>query len=143
MIEKQLHLIERRRLELMQSRNLGPANQQKSSNLNSITNQQWDILNEYASTTTATSSTTSSSSCATVAAQQTNNNSKASKAKTKASKKSKSASTTLKKKTAYVDQSNMLHLEISSENSSSHENDITTSNAAVSKKNLGKFVFLR
>lgn len=42
MIEKQLKLIEMRRLELMQHRkgSIG-------SNLNSITNQQWELINEY------------------------------------------------------------------------------------------------
>lgn len=42
MIQKQLKLIETRRLELMQQRK-----SQNGNNLNTITNQQWEMLNEY------------------------------------------------------------------------------------------------
>lgn len=132
MIEKQLHLIERRRLELMQSRaSVANANNAKSgANLNSISNQQWDILNEYATTTTTSSTTSSSTAIATKL-------SKSTKATTK-----KLTSTKQKKQQKYVDQSNLLHLEISSENSSSQENDQTTKATAQSltKSNFGNFL---
>jgi nuclear pore complex protein Nup98-Nup96 len=43
MINKQLKLIEERRKELMQQKNIN----KPITNLNSITNQQWDVINEY------------------------------------------------------------------------------------------------
>jgi hypothetical protein len=130
MIEKQLHYIERRHLELMQSRASGANNNAKGGgNLNSISNQQWDILNEYATTTTTSSTTSSSTAIA-------NKTSKSTKVTTK-----KLTSNKQKKQQKYVDQSNLLHLEISSENSS-QENDQTTKATALSvtKSNFGNFL---
>jgi hypothetical protein len=128
MIEKQLHLIERRRLELTQSskakaaNGIGGAAQVVANNLNTITNQQWDILNEYTGTGTSSSTCSGSSSIIKLNIKSGDSNEIESLEQTLIKKNKKPKKKT--NKYNQVNQSNILHLElISSSENSQEEND--------------------
>ena len=126
MIEKQLNLIERRRLELMHSRkSLGSNINNGSANLNSITNQQWDILNEYSGVTTTTLTSSSSSTVSNVnnkkSGQLSKQQLKINKKKSTTTAISSASTNKMNKNSKYIDQSNILHLELLSSSESQLE----------------------